>query len=220
MAIATGMPMKRLMAAAMIAIGEEASNSYGAVRPRARSRPAASRAMNGARRSRPTMAAQVRSGRCVLAHPSGSSPRVIVRVNRGGRRSRCALIEIHSPMCCLIQLTADPLSRAYVRGVSCFGPSGAFGATSPFTWGGVSPGSPPHYIGRRFSSVGPSGAFGATSPLHGGEFLKGRLPQYIGRGFLQVGPSGAFGATSPLRGEEFFKATYPLHVKEFFLTLA
>src|SRR5213080_5099225 len=65
-----------------------------------------SKAIKGAMQKRPRRATHVRACGRGRAHPSGSSPRAIVSVSRGGLRSACARTEIHSPTCRFHQLIA------------------------------------------------------------------------------------------------------------------
>ena len=57
------------------------------------------RATKGAMQMRPKRAAQVRAWLRFRAQPSGSSPKVIVIVTRGGVRPLWTRIEIQSPRC-------------------------------------------------------------------------------------------------------------------------
>ena len=70
--------------------------------------------MKGVIKTRPMMPVQVRACRPDRGQPSGSSPRVIVSVSRGGVRSACAVMEIHSPRCLLIpvSIALGELTRA------------------------------------------------------------------------------------------------------------
>src|SRR5436309_15340266 len=65
-----------------------------------------SKAIKGAMQKRPRRATHARACGRGRAHPSGSSPRAIVSVSRGGLRSACARTEIHSPTCRFHQLIA------------------------------------------------------------------------------------------------------------------
>src|SRR5881628_3078997 len=79
-----------------------------------------SKAIKGAMQKRPRRATHARACGRGRAHPSGSSPRAIVSVSRGGSPSACARTEIHSPTCRFHQLiTALPLpelNRAVLTG--------------------------------------------------------------------------------------------------------